>query len=150
MALADWTILLTNVPVERLSAEEALVLVRARWQIELLFKRWKSLGRLDEWRSAQPWRILSEVYAKLIGLVVQQWVLVVGCWADAERSLAKASQVVRQHTLALAQGFDTHDTCVAALIRLTAAMRVGCRLTRRKQRPSTAQLLLDPSCGGLS
>jgi IS4 transposase len=54
LALADWTILITNVPPEQLSLEEALVLIRARWQIELLFKLWKSHGNIDEWRSASP------------------------------------------------------------------------------------------------
>ncbi len=41
LALADWTILVTNVPTQLLSLREALVLARARWQIELLFKLWK-------------------------------------------------------------------------------------------------------------
>ena len=77
LALADWTILITNVPPEQLSLEEALVLMRARWQIELLFKLWKSHGKIDEWRSAKPWRILCEVYAKLIAMVIQHWVLLV-------------------------------------------------------------------------
>jgi hypothetical protein len=37
--LAGWTIVLTTVPTELLSLEEAIVLLRLRWQIELLFKR---------------------------------------------------------------------------------------------------------------
>jgi hypothetical protein len=48
LALADWTILLTNAPPELLSAEEAPVLMRARWQIERLLDLWKRHGRL--WR----------------------------------------------------------------------------------------------------
>jgi hypothetical protein len=67
LALADWTLLVTNAPVELLTLDEALVLLRARWQIELLFKLWKSLGRLDESRSAQPWRQLCELYARVAG-----------------------------------------------------------------------------------
>lgn len=51
LALADWTILITNAPPQMLSLEEALVLARVRWQIELLFKLWKSHGKIDEWRS---------------------------------------------------------------------------------------------------
>jgi hypothetical protein len=90
------------------------------------------------------------VYAKLIGCVVQHWVLVVGCWTVPDRSLAKAAQVVRQHARGLAQAFDQHEGLVAALQRLVAALAVGCRLTRRKQRPSTAQLLRNPRCGGLT
>lgn len=34
LALCDWTILVTNVPRELLSVEEAVALARMRWQIE--------------------------------------------------------------------------------------------------------------------
>jgi hypothetical protein len=61
LALAAWTLFVTNVPAERLTLREALVLGRMRWQIELLFKLWKSQGHVDESRSTKPWRILCEV-----------------------------------------------------------------------------------------
>ncbi len=40
LAWADWTLLVTNATADLLSLPEALVLVRARWQLELLFKLW--------------------------------------------------------------------------------------------------------------
>lgn len=61
LALAAWTVFVTNVPAERLTLREALGLGRMRWQIELLFKLWKSQGHVDESRSTKPWRILCEV-----------------------------------------------------------------------------------------
>jgi len=54
--LADWTILLTDAPADLLSLQEALVLVRERWQMEMLYKLWKQYGRIDEWRTTNPWR----------------------------------------------------------------------------------------------
>jgi hypothetical protein len=59
LALAAWTLFVTNVPAERLTLREVLVLGRMRWQIELLFKLWKSQGHVDESRSTKPWRILG-------------------------------------------------------------------------------------------
>ena len=94
LALADWNVAITNVPRRLLSLAEALVLMRIRWQIELLFKLWKSHGQVDEWRTTNPARILCEVYAKLIGLVFQQWILAASSWADPERSLFKAATMV--------------------------------------------------------
>ncbi len=44
LALADWTVFITNAPRALLSLDEALVLGRARWQIEVLFKLWKRHG----------------------------------------------------------------------------------------------------------
>jgi hypothetical protein len=37
LSLADWTILLTNIPRRLLSLPEELVMARLRWQIERLF-----------------------------------------------------------------------------------------------------------------
>src|SRR5206468_1653661 len=41
LARCDWAMLVTNLSAEQLSIDEARVLYRARWQIELLIKRWK-------------------------------------------------------------------------------------------------------------
>jgi len=73
LQVVDWTLLLTDVPANQLTLPEALVLLRERWQIELLFKLWKQDGRIDEWRTSNPWRILCEMYAKLIGSLLQHW-----------------------------------------------------------------------------
>jgi hypothetical protein len=74
--LADWSILLTDAPPHLLSLQEALVLLRERWQMEVLYKLWKQYGRGDEWQTANRWRILCELYAKLIGLLLQHWLII--------------------------------------------------------------------------
>ncbi len=68
--LADWTLVVTNVPRARLSLPEALVLLRLRWQIERLFRLWKEHGHIDDWRSKHPWRILCELYGKLAAMLI--------------------------------------------------------------------------------
>jgi hypothetical protein len=70
LALAEWTILLTNIPPELLTLSEALVLAKVRWQIELSFKLWKSHGQLDSWRSDKPERILCEVYVRMASRII--------------------------------------------------------------------------------
>ena len=145
LALADWTVLVTTAPRALLSLEEGVVLARIRWQIELLFKLWKRDGQIDEWRSAKPWRILCEVYAKLIGMVIQHWCIVVGCWQVAERSLVKAAQTVRAHALHLAGVLDRRSEVCAALEMLVRCLRSGCRMNSRRQHPNAYQLLLNPA-----
>lgn len=141
--LADWTFYVTNVPKELLSPEEAWVLYRCRWQIELLFKLWKSCGRVDESRSAEPWRVLCEVYAKLLGMIVQHWLLLAGCWSRPERSLVKASATVRRHALSLALILE-HGHLVLGLLRLLKnCLSRGCRINRQQRDPPTHQLLLE-------
>ena len=143
LALAAWTVLVTNVPSDRLALCEALVLARVRWQIELLFKLWKSHGRVDASRSTKPWRILCEVYAKLLAMLVQHWVFLVSCWAYPDRSLTKAAQTVQKHALHLASAFASVQRLTAALLTVKRCLSAGCRMHRRKKHPNTYQLLLD-------
>ncbi len=141
LALCAWTVLVTNVPAERLTAREALVLARARWQIELLFKRWKSQQRVDEWRTANPWRILTEVYAKLLAAIVQHWLLRVGGWHYPDRSAVQAAQAIQGHALHLAAVFDESPWLCRALQTVCRCLAGG-RLNKRKAAPTTGQHLL--------
>jgi Transposase DDE domain len=145
LALAAWPLLVTHVPCDRLTLREALVLARVRWQIALLVKLWKSHGRIDESRSTKPWRILCEVYAKLLAMLVQHWVFLVSCWAYPDRSLVKAAQTVRKHALHLASTFGSIRHLINALMSVQRCVATGCRMNRRKKAPNTHQLLLDDS-----
>lgn len=142
LALAAWDAYITTAPRGQLTAEEALTLARARWQIELLFKLWKQHGRLDKWRSANPWRILCEVYAKLLALLIQHWCVLLASWADPCRSLVKAAATVRQHALALACARGRAAPLRAALATLAACLGHAGRLTKRRTHPATAHRLL--------
>ena len=102
LILADWDIYITNISGEKLTLEQALVVARVRWQIELIFKLFKSLGQVDESRSQKPYRILCEVYAKLIAQIIQHWILLSGGWRYPEYSLQKAAKVVGKYALAIA------------------------------------------------
>jgi len=51
LRLADWTVLVTDVSRDMQRFEEALVLLRERWQMELLYKLWNSTHR---WTSGIP------------------------------------------------------------------------------------------------
>jgi hypothetical protein len=143
-ALADWTLLVTNAPPELLSLPEARVLARLRWQIELLFKLWKQHGKLAVSRSANPARILCEVYSKLLAVLLQHWVLLVACWAIADRSLVRAVKPMRDAALLILVTLTDPDALAATLARIVPALTAGGRIARRRKRPSAFQLLADP------
>lgn len=143
LTLAAWTIFLTNASAERLSLREALVLGRARWQIEMLFKLWKSYGRVDESRGGQPWRVLCEVYAKLLAVVIGHWVMLTGLWAHPHRSLVKAAKRVQKHALHVASSLYHQSRLEHVLRIIQYGFQACCRMNRRRTHPNTCQLLLD-------
>jgi hypothetical protein len=145
LRLADWTIVLTNVPQEMLSVQEILVLVRCRWQIELLWKLWKQHGKLDTWRSYKPERILTEIYAKLLGLVITQWQTLLGCWQAPNRSLVKAKQVVEWMVPCLALALAGMIGVEVVVEHTVLMMQTGCTIDSRRGRPNTYQLVADPT-----
>lgn len=106
-ALAAFTIYVTN--IAGLTFPQAHTLARMRWQIELLFKLWKSHVRVLHSRSADPIRQQCEGYAKLMGAIVQHWVLLVSDWSFLETSALDALRIVRDHTPILLRAFHKPD-----------------------------------------
>lgn len=142
LALCDWSLFVTNMPEELITSEEILVLARLRWQIELLFKLWKSHGHIDKSRSEKPWRILCELYAKLIAMIIQHWSFLLGNWTFPDRSLVKASAAVRQHAIHLAISIGNKSRLLEALKLLQTCLTHGARINKRAKSPHTFQLLL--------
>ena len=144
LRLADWTVICINIPSELLSLDEGLILMRTRWQIELLFKLWKSHGHIDKSRSEKPWRILCELYAKLIVVVIQHWILLTS-WQYPDRSLFKSVKTIRKHAMSLAKAFASgvKEEIVKALGTIAHCLSCGCRINKRKTILHTYQLLLE-------
>jgi len=140
LALCEWTVMATNLPPEDLTLQEGLILLRLRWQIELLFKLWKQTFHFTAWRTSRPVQILCEVYAKLLSLVVQHWLLVLGCWDAPERSLFKAVLVLQKHAFHLATVLPSLTQLQATLAALLPSL-LRCKIQKRKARPATFQLL---------
>ena len=132
--------MVTNLPTEHLASAEALVLLRLRWQIELLFKLWKQTFALDTWRTKLPWQILTEVFAKLLLVVVQHWILLLGCWGEHDRSLVKAARILRAQAFDLAAVLPDFSSLVLTLETILPALAC-CSVRKRKTRPATFQLL---------
>lgn len=72
LLLAEFVLIITTLPPEELSAEAVLKLYRCRWQVELAFKKWKSVLNVDALRAkqgsalAQVWLYGKLLYALLV------------------------------------------------------------------------------------
>lgn len=144
LALCDWTLMLTNTSKDLLSLKDAQCLARLRWQIELLFKLWKSHGQVDKSRSQKPWRILTEVYAKIIGMIIQHWVLLTRLWKYPDKSLVKAAQIVRKQAVLIASALSgmSKISIPESLKIIQTCLQYGCRMNTKKKIPNTYQLLI--------
>lgn len=143
LALCDWKILIANAEPERLSLKDCLLRYSVRWQIELLFKLWKSHGKLGHSHSANPWRRLCELSVKLLIVVVQHWLFLTGLWDMPERSLIKGGQMIKEQAARLAACINDIDKLTPLLQELAARFQVGCRQNTRKKRPNTWRQLLE-------
>jgi hypothetical protein len=145
--LCHWTVLLTNVPPEKLSAEEAWVVYRVRWQVELLFKRWKSLGGLGQSRGEKPYRVLTEVYAKLLGAVLVHWLALLA-GPCRRRSAWKAYRETQGWAKALMLALDEAALLKRLLGQLAEVLGGVAGVGRRRARPAAFQTLEQPGSNG--
>lgn len=69
-ARARLNIMVTNVPSEVLKTNEIRKVYAMRWQIELIFKAWKSLVNIEEFNSKKIHRFECQLYGKLIWIIL--------------------------------------------------------------------------------
>jgi hypothetical protein len=69
---AHYILLLTALPASLFPATDVLALYRFRWQLELAFKRMKSLAGLDELTAKKPELAQAWIYAKLIAFLIAE------------------------------------------------------------------------------
>jgi hypothetical protein len=143
--LQEWTIFITNCPEELLTWREVVVLYRVRWQIELLFKLWKSHNRLAEREThAAVERQMAVLYAKLIGVIVQHWLLLTAVWSDGRRSLRRAAAILRNWIVLVVEVLDDLKRLCHLLHRIGGTISKSARVASRKKHPSSFQLLENP------
>jgi hypothetical protein len=118
--LAGRNVLVTNASPELLSLTEACVRARWRWQVEWLFRLGKSSGGLDPSSAAKPYRVLCELLAQRLGLLVQHGLM------------RTAGPLLRQSQTCVAKRVRAAAECVAsALAAVTGVVAVLGELPKR-------------------
>jgi len=105
LLLCDGLVLATNVPATQLTPRELWIVYRCRWQVELLFKRAKGMAGWSFSHGRNASRVMAELLAKILGLIVLHWAtLLMGpalCGISATRLMRKAAEFAKQMNKAL-------------------------------------------------
>jgi len=147
LKLLEWQFFITNIPSDWLSFDQILLLYRVRWQIELVFKLWKSQANLDGLGNWRIDRVLVHLYARLIGLVMFFALTAPLRWLScAELSLPKAFRSFQDYIPAILSSIDdAWASFYLVLSRLSDQWRKFDLKDRRATRPSTLLALHQAS-----
>jgi len=151
LVACDWTCFATNVPTTLLGPRELWTAYRCRWQIELLFERSKGMAGWSFSHGSNGDRVVAELLAKVLGLVVLHWATLTRGPAlsglNATRLMRKVAEFARQMGRALAKG---QEALLEALREMAEEMaRIEPRRKRRRK-PSTKDLLEQPGLASLN
>lgn len=147
VALCDWTLLITNVPEPWLPLNMVRALYTLRWQIELLFKQFKSILRVHQSATGNVHRLRCELYGKLIAAVWVQRLHAVAnttLWNTSrqEISLAKLYKRLQERAFLLAQlVMGSEAQAMAYLSQELETLLRYCRKHRQRSRMTTLEML---------
>jgi hypothetical protein len=137
----DWNLFVTNAPPRRLPTTTVAVVYRVRWQVELAFRLAKSEAGLERTNSEKPTRVLCELYAKMIALLLFSRLLALLDGYQYRRHSERAAwQRLRQKLLPwgrrLRQGRG-----LSSLRALLEFIERRARRSKRRRYPTTQQRL---------
>ena len=117
LRLAGYNLYITNIEEHRLTPKQICAIVGIRWQIELMFKGFKSTGKLTVSRSQKPYRILSEIYAKLIAFLIQHAVMLAAGYRQIQHSFIKTAKYIAGYARLLTVSFHHSKTALLKTLK---------------------------------
>jgi hypothetical protein len=144
LRLLAWSLFITNIPRDWLNAHQVMLVYRVRWQIELVFKLWKSQAQLDVVGQCGLNRFLCQLYARLLGVLLFQWMLVdVPFDPTTEPSLPKAFAILQRYAARFRAAWSQPTPSLSALLeQLTRDFLHFALKQKRRKSPSTLARLL--------
>ena len=136
---------ITNVTQEIWSAKVGRIVYSLRWQVELMFKNWKSLLHIHILKGTRPERIKCILYGRLITITMMTLIASYASWyaedhLQRELSIPKLiNWLKRQGRFAQAMHVGTLETLFNDLRR--ALPKVLCK--QKRKRRTSRQLLVD-------
>lgn len=148
LALTELTLLITNVKPEELTAFEVLKTYKIRWQVELLFKGWKSIHKFDAVHAVKPTRFLAMMYGRMIWILISMKTIQVFqqiCWPKhkfwlSELKLFKMLAIYRN---TFNQSLLKGETSLQVLLK--AMLKAALVLAKKEQKKGNPNPLFSKS-----
>jgi DDE family transposase len=148
LTLLAWNLFITNVPATVWSPQTVAVAYSFRWQVELIFKAWKSGLHLAAVTTTTKYSTLCYLYGRMLLILVTAALsspLRATVWQQQHRELSFL-KLVRHFQAGSDQWFHVLFRSVLQLTSFLArACTTAARLVRKavRQRPTSAQRLRD-------
>ena len=150
IARAHLNLFLTNATIEQIPTRNTWQLYRLRWQIELVFKVWKSIWKVDDVKKVSRYRLECYILSRLI-LIMLGWQVIWSaavCLYHAEGkviSVFKAAKtLLRNYVGDLAKLFLLKTrTFLDFLKEFCTLSRSNHLLEKRQKRPTSFDLLIS-------
>ena len=142
--LLGYSIYITNIPSERCSAENIFRLYKLRWNIEIIFKSWKSCFSLDKVIHRQCKHVIR-VKCIIYLMLLYIYLFHVVWWYNCENEMENKSALGEQQTLSIlkmANFFRIHFTELITQKsnkEIIKQINSHCRYDKRKDRDNAKQ-----------
>ncbi len=150
-ARASLNFFITNAPPSLIPIEKAWNFYRLRWQIELIFKIWKSICDIEKVKKVKKHRLECYIYSKLI-MIVLGWKIL---WCTAKElflrekkalSFLKAAKTLFSQKLCKLRDAlvaERKEDIESFIRKFYDISRLKHLLERRYEKPNSFELLLD-------
>jgi hypothetical protein len=152
LLLCEGTVFATNLPVSEYTADEVYSLYRIRWQIEWVFKLWKSEGGGATSQGKTGLRCLCEFLAKLMGQIIANWLRLLRGGRLGEASPTRLYRQVTRSIPDIAEALWANDEAalLLAIDKLLKRLESVKPKQKRKKKPTARQILCENVTRGLS
>jgi len=146
LALSEWRVYITNIKENILSLKDIASIYRVRWQVELIFKNYKSIMKLEKYNvKSNEHRVKTEFYAHMIIFIIfDKLFTTLQSQSSKEFSFYKFSSLFEQYipfmAKAINQNFKTFFQIIEEVMKIALkSSTIGIQRNRK----TTWQLILD-------
>ena len=149
LARAALNLFITNAPEEQIPMENVWPIYRLRWQIELMFKIWKSICDIEKIKKVNKERLECHVYSKLIFIMLgwkMIWMVAKNIYRISGKALSffKAFKTLYKRKIGKFQNAlqSSQEDMIKFILDFYDLSTTNHLLEKRKQEPTSLEIIL--------